>query len=243
MPLSGKIAIVTGGAIRLGRAFAMALSEANAKVVVHYGSSKTAAEETVQEITSQGRDAIAVSADLNDPLTATQNLFEVTHQELGPASILINSAAIFEPAQFAETSSELFDKTWNINFKAPFFLSQKFAEQLPSHESGQIINIVDWRAEKIDRNFLAYSLAKNSLLELTKSLAVELAPRIRVNAIAPGAILPPPGDDESYFHRKRDQIPLQQTGTPNDLVQAMHYLLQSKFVTGEVLHVTGGEHL
>lgn len=243
MNLAGQTAIVTGGAIRLGKAFAFALGHAGARIVLHYGQSETAANETLSELTSRGIEAIAVQADLNQPVDACEKLFSEVEREFGPAQVLINCAAIFDPAPFTETDEPLFDATFNINFKAPFFLSQWFATQLPESLPGQIVNIIDWRAEKIDSNFLAYSLAKNSLLQLTKSLAVELAPRIRVNAIAPGAILPPPDQPQAYLERKAEKIPLKRTGTPEDLVAALSYLLNSEFVTGEVLHVTGGEHL
>lgn len=242
MSLAGQTAVVTGGAIRLGRAFALALAEAGANVVIHYGTSVEEAEETAQLIRSQGRDCWTCSADLRDPVTGTKELFQFIKEEIGPVSILVNSAAIFDPARFLDTDAELFDRTIDINFKAPFFLSRQFVNQLPEDVRGQIINIVDWRAERIDRRYLIYSLAKNSLLELTKALALELAPRVRVNGIAPGAILPPPGEDD-FPKGKTDEIPLRHTGGPDDLVRAMRYLLESEFVTGEIMHVTGGEHL
>ncbi|MCA9039836.1 MAG: SDR family oxidoreductase [Planctomycetaceae bacterium] len=243
MSLEGEIAIVTGGAVRVGRAFALSLAEWGAKVVVHYGSSQAEAEETVKEIRSMGGTALPCSADLRHPTDAAEKLFSFCNQELGSASILVNSAAIFEAACFSETSPELLARTTAINFESPFFLSQQFAKQLPEDIDGKIINIVDWRAEKIDGEYLAYSLAKNSLLELTKTLALELAPRVRVNAIAPGAILPPPGGSVEEFEQKAEAIPLKRTGSPDELVRALRYLLEAPFVTGEILHVTGGEHL
>jgi len=243
MKLAGQTAIVTGGAHRLGKAFALALGQAGANVVLHYGHSESSARETLVELQKLGTKAIAVSADFNLPVDACEKLFTEVDQHFGTAQILINSAAIFDQADFQNTNETLFDATWNINFKAPFFLSQWFASQLPEEQSGQIINIIDWRAEKIDRNYLTYSLAKNSLMELTRALAVELAPRFQVNAIAPGAILPPPDQPQAYLQRKAENIPLKRTGSPEDLVAALFYLLNSKFVTGEILHVTGGEHL
>ncbi|MEZ6047036.1 MAG: SDR family oxidoreductase [Planctomycetaceae bacterium] len=243
MSVAGEIAIVTGGAVRVGKAFALALAEWGAKVLVHYGSSQQAAEETVELIQSRGGSAAVCQADLSHPAPAAEKLIACCHQEFGPASILINSAAIFKPARFADTTDKLLKETMAINFEAPFFLSQQFAKQLPASTEGNIVNIIDWRAEQIDRKFLAYSLAKNSLLELTKALALELAPHVRVNAIAPGAILPPPDESHEYFQEKAKEIPLKRTGSPAELVRALQYLLEAPFVTGEVMHVTGGEHL
>ncbi|QDU79008.1 3-oxoacyl-[acyl-carrier-protein] reductase FabG [Polystyrenella longa] len=242
MSVVGQTAIVTGGAVRLGRAFALALAEAGANVVVHFGNSDDAAEETARLIRAMGRTCWTCSADFRDPITGTEALFRFVEEKVGPASILVNSAAIFDAARFEETDPALFDRTMDINFKAPFYLSRRFVSQVPDDIRGQIVNIVDWRAERIDRKFLVYSLAKNSLLELTKALAIELAPRIRVNAIAPGAILPPPGESE-FQEGKKKEIPLAHTGNPDDLVHALQYLLNGEFVTGEIMHVTGGEHL
>lgn len=240
---SGRVAVVTGAAVRIGRALAIAFAEQGADIVLHYGSSREAAERTAEEIKRLGRRVVMVSADLSQPISAAQTIFEAASQ-LGGCDLLVNSAAIFEDAPLIDTDEDLFDRHLTINLKAPFFLCREFARRLDSDRSGHILNLVDWRAERPPSDYAAYTVSKSGLLALTKTLALQLAPRIQVNAIAPGAILPPPGGDEQTWRStKLPEIPLARTGGVSDIADAALYLVRSKFVTGEVLHVTGGEHL
>jgi pteridine reductase len=238
-----RVAVVTGGAVRIGRSIALSLAEAGCDIVLHYGRSRDDAERTAGDIRSLGRQVVTVSADLTAPIAATTTLFDAAEQ-IGGASILVNSAAIFEDAPLADTSEDLYDRHASINLKAPFFLCREFVRRLPHDRRGHIVNLADWRAETPPADFVAYTLSKAGIVALTKSLALQLAPRVQVNAIAPGAILPPPGEDfERWRSMKQPQIPLARTGSPEDIAAAVRYLMASSFVTGEVLHVTGGEHL
>ncbi len=242
--LRGRTAIVTGAAVRLGRAIAVALAEDGCDVLLHYGTSEDEAAAAAQQITSLGRRAMTVAADLSRPWEAAQTIFDAA-DSLGGADILVNSAAIFEDAPLQEISESHFDRHLAINLKVPAFLCRQFANRLRDGRRGHIINLADWRAETPPADYFAYSLSKAGLVALTKSLALSLAPMIQVNAIAPGAILPPPdsGDPDRWAASKRPMVPLERVGSVKDIAEAALYLVRSEFITGEVLHVTGGEHL
>ncbi len=242
MELKGRVAIVTGGAVRLGRAQAIALAEHGAHVVVHYNASSGPAEAVVRHIQELGCRAIAVQADLGDA-SAAPGIVERAVEAFGKADILVNGAAIFEPGEWDNTTEENWNRHFEINLKSPFFLTQAFAKQVGSERRAHVINIADWRALHPGTDHFAYTVAKAGLVAMTKSLALALAPNIQVNAIAPGLILPPPGRGEEYFVQAAPHIPAQRTGSPAEIVKALLFLLDSDFVTGELLYVTGGEHL
>lgn len=242
MELRNKVALVTGGAVRLGRALTLALVAEGARVIIHYGRSSSAADELRAEVTARGAEATAMQADVQQP-SAVLALIERAVAHFGAIDVLINNAAIFEPGNWDDTTEENWDRHFAINLKAPFFLSQAFAKQLSHGRRGHIVNIADWRGERPGTDHVAYTLTKAGIIALTKSLALALAPDIQVNAISPGLILPPPGRDQSYLDSKAAHIPAQRTGSPEEIARAMLFLLHSDFVTGEVLHVTGGEQL
>jgi pteridine reductase len=242
MKLEGRVALVTGSAVRIGRALALALAREGARLVVHYNSSSGPAQETVTEIQDLGSEAWAVQADLSQ-FEQLAPLLERAVHHFGRIDILVNSAAIFEPARLSGTTESDWDRHFAINLKAPFFLSQAFAAHIATDQRAHIVNIADWRGLHPDTGSLAYSLTKSGLIAMTKGLALALAPRIQVNAIAPGAILPPPGEDQAYLQDLARTIPIQHPGSPDEVARALVYLLSSDFVTGEVLYVTGGQHL
>lgn len=242
MELSGKVALVTGAGVRIGRAIALGLAAEGARVIVHYHSSAAQAQEVVAEIKALGGEALAVQANLQDAARFA-DLVEAGVSHFGRLDVLINSAAIFERGTILTTTEENWARHLDINLKAPFFLCQAFVRRLAPEQRGHIINIADWRAERPGVQYMAYTLAKSALLTLSKSLALALGPNVQVNAIAPGAILPPPNDTDGYFERLAERLPLKRTGSPEEIVAAVRYLLRSDFVTGEVLHITGGEHL
>lgn len=161
----------------------------------------------------------------------------------GQLDILINSAAIFVPSDLAHTTEQLWDQHFAINLKSPFFLSQAFAAQVGKERQARIVNIADWRGLRPDTGYLAYSLTKAAVLAMTKGLALALAPNILVNAIAPGAILPPPGKSQEYLDQLASNIPARRVGSPAEIARTMLFLVKSDFVTGEAIFVTGGEHL
>jgi pteridine reductase len=240
--LDGKVAIVTGGAVRLGRALALALAEQGVRVGVHYGSSAGPAETVVKEIKAMGSDAVAVQADLSQPAEA-RSIVERAAAHLGQVDILVNSAAIFEPGNWDDTTEANWDRHFAINVKSPFFLSQAFAAHVGRERAGHIVNIADWRGVRPGSDHMAYTLTKAAIIAMTKSLALALAPNIQVNAIAPGLILPPPDQDQAYLESKAKQVPAQRVGSPQEIANAMIFLLRSDFVTGDLIFVTGGEHL
>jgi pteridine reductase len=242
MNLVNKVALVTGAGVRIGRAIALGLAREGAHVVVHYNSSAGPAQQVVQEIEALGGEAEAIQADLRD-VGRLAALVEAGVARWGQVDILVNSAAIFERGTLLATDEANWARHFDINIKAPFFLCQAFARCLQPEQRGHIINIADWRAERPGTQYMAYTLTKSALVALTRSLALALGPNVQVNAIAPGAILPPPDDADRYFERLAERLPLKRTGSPEEIVATVLYLLHSDFVTGELLHVTGGEHL
>jgi pteridine reductase len=242
MELENKVAIVTGAAVRLGRAQALALAEQGARLIVHYNTSAGPAAEVVRQIRSMGSDAIAVQADLSRPMQAPA-IVDQAIAHFGQADILVNSASIFEPGEWDDTTEENWDRHFDINCKSPFFLTQAFARRIGTGGRGHVVNIADWRAVYPGRGHVAYTLTKAALVAMTKSLSLALAPGIQVNAIAPGLILPPPGKGPEHLAQRATQIPLERTGSAREIAQTLLFLLRSDFVTGEMIYVTGGEHL
>jgi NAD(P)-dependent dehydrogenase (short-subunit alcohol dehydrogenase family) len=236
------VAVVTGAARRVGREIALAMADRGHAVVVHHGTSTVEARVLVQRIRSQGGQAIAVSADLREPRDAACRVFEAA-AELGEVTTLINSAAVFQERALPWIDPYHCNVHLSVNFLAPIFFAQQFIRQLGEGHRGHIVNILDWRAQRPGADHLIYTATKAALTAATKSLALQLAPLIQVNGIAPGAILPP--EDRSNWHEQRaiTSIPLRRTGSPQELVDAIHFLLNSNFITGEILNVSGGEEL
>ena len=263
MELSGKTAVVTGAAVRLGRAVALHLAEHGCDVLVHYGSHAEEAASLVRDIRERaGRHAVAVRADLSAPVAATETIFAACEREFAFADILVNNAAIFEPCAFEAVDAAHWDRHHAINVKAPFFLAQRFAAQLAdappapfdgphgsataTPRAGAIVNVLCRRATRPEAEDLPYTAAKAGLLALTKGLALKLAPSIRVNGVAPGAMLPPAGRDDdpgTWADRKAPEVPLRRVGGADPVARAVRYLCEADFVTGEVIHVAGGEQL
>lgn len=241
--LAGKVALVTGGAVRVGRAISLALAEAGCHVFIHYGRSAGPAAETAAAVAAHGVKSQIYGADLTRA-EETAAIVPEAVEEFGRVDILINSAAIFEEGGLADTTLAQWEREMAINLRAPFFLSQAFAEQLAPGREGQIINITDARVLLAGSDHLAYRLTKAGLVTLTRALALELAPRVRVNAVALGAILPPPGEDESYLLRlAQERIPLRRPGSAEIVAANVLHLLRQPFLTGVVLPVDGGEFL
>lgn len=241
-PSDKSVAVVTGAARRVGREIALAMAERGLAVVVHHGTSTVEANVLVNRIRSQGGTAVAVSADLRDPRAAAMSVFEAA-AELGEVTTLINSAAVFQNRALPWVDLYHCNVHLSVNLLAPIFLAQQFIRQLGEGQRGHIINILDWRAQRPGADHLVYTATKAALASVTKSLALQLAPLIQVNGLAPGAILPP--EDRTNWHEQRaiTSIPLKRTGSPQALVDAINFLLDSNFITGEILNVTGGEEL
>ncbi|HEY42664.1 MAG TPA: SDR family oxidoreductase [Anaerolineae bacterium] len=239
--LQGQSAIVTGAGRRLGRAFAEALASCGANVAVHYGRTVTGAEETVQVALSHGVRAVALQADLSQT-DQTSSLIERAVEALGEVTILINSASIFEPLDLMETTLEAWQNHLAINLTAPFLLSQSFGRHRAGRP-GVIINILDWRALRPGPDHFPYTISKSGLAAMTQSLAQALAPNIRVNGLALGAILPPPGR-KGFSEALIEDVPLKRWGSVEETVDSLLFLLAGPdFITGEILHLDGGRQL
>jgi NAD(P)-dependent dehydrogenase (short-subunit alcohol dehydrogenase family) len=237
MEPAGRIALVTGGAHRVGRALALALAGAGADIVVNYHTSADQARRTVADIERLGRRAIAVRADVSRA-DDVKHLVTATAHEFGRLDILVNSASLFERQPFADIAEADWDRVMAVNLKGPFLLSQAAAPLL-REDGGVIVNIVDLSAMQPWPTFAHHAVSKAGLLHLTRVLARALAPDIRVNAISPGTVLPPEGMAEDGSERRVAA----REGQPDDVAAALLYLIRSDFVTGENLLVDGGRML
>lgn len=239
-PLLHQVALVTGSGKRLGREVALGLAERGADLVVHYRSSENDARKVTGEIEKLGRRAITVSADL-DQVSQIRALFDKVAEAFGRLDILVNSAASFVQTEFAATTEKIWASSLDTNLKAPFFCSQAAAPLLKT-TGGCIVNFADVGGILGWPGYIPHSISKAGVIMLTRCLAKELAPEVRVNAIAPGTITLP--DDapelEASFIR---QAPLKRSGCPVDIVGAVTYLATAKFVTGQTLVVDGGRVL
>ena len=246
MDLSGKVALVTGGGIRVGRALVIALAKAGCDVFIHYGNSAAAAAEVKAEVESLGMRAITYSADLADP-AATDTVIPKAVEIFGKVDILINSASVFpEEDSFNEIDVALWDRIFAINLRAIFQLSQGFVKQVPPEGKGKIININDARIPHPKPEHFAYRLTKRGLWDMTEMLALELAPRITVNAVALGQILEPPDDpDPQKFMEDyaNENIPLKIPGNTKIVTDGVLFLLQQDFITGSTIRLDGGEYI
>lgn len=230
MILKGKRALVTGGAVRIGRVITQALQEAGVDVIVHFQRS----EKEAKMLSPQ-----TLQADLNDP-TQCETLFKRATEEFGPIDILINNAAVFHQTHLMDSSHEVIMSELQPNLLAPLALIRGFAQQIPQ---GKIINLLDQRITSNDISCLPYMISKKGLETLTKLAALDLAPNFTVNAIAPGPILPPPQHVENPAWEPAGTIPLDQRPTPCDIADAVIYLLKSDVITGQTLFIDGGQHL
>jgi NAD(P)-dependent dehydrogenase (short-subunit alcohol dehydrogenase family) len=236
--LSGKTILVTGGARRVGKLFALACARAGADVVIHHGHSDEEAEKTREEITALGRRAWVFEADFSDSSQAESLIPRISKSV--PLDGLVNSAAIFESLSLENTSIEAWAKHFAINLTAPFLLSQAFARQAP--DGARIVNILDWRALRPAADHFPYTISKAALAALTESLAVALAPKIIVNGLALGAILPPA--DGKAVPNITKNIPAGRWAKEEEVEQALLFLLTCPaYITGEIIHLDGGRHL
>ena len=232
-------ALITGGARRIGRALALALADEGWDLAIHYRTSADDAQKTVDDARAIGVSAALFEGDLGDGETI-ESLVDSVHASFPELRLLINNASLFPSGALADTTLEQWDRVMDVNLRAPFVLTQRFARAV---ESGSVINLLDAAVNRGRIGFVAYSVSKSGLELLTRVAAQELAPSIRVNAIAPGPVLPPPGKGEEHLKNAARRSPL---GTPvamEDIVAAMRYLVESESVTGDIMYVDGGEHL
>ena len=238
--LTGKVALVTGSAKRLGRAVALRLAEEGANLVIHHRGSHTEAQETVGEIETMGRRAVTLSADLRK-VNEIRGLFEEVAKKFGRLDILVNSAANFIHTEFETATEEIWDSSLDTNLKAPFFCAQAAAPLLKKSR-GVIINFADVGGILAWPGYVPHCVSKAGVIMLTRALAKTLAPEVRVNAIAPGTISMEgdPAEWEADFVRR---APLGRSGSPGDISDAVSYLIHAEFMTGQVLVLDGGRTL
>lgn len=237
-----SVALITGGAIRIGRAIALRLAEAGFDIVLHYNGSVNEVEQTAKDIMALDRRVKTIRADLSRLQSGRDIIQDAA--ELGALQVLVNSAAIFPENDELDQDLGHWDSVMNINLRAPLLLSQAFADySSDSTKPAHIVNILDARIKQPAGDHLIYRLSKSGLWHLTESLAKSLAPKVQVNGLALGAIMPPPGASDDHFQRMAQHIPLQKTGSPEDIAEAVNYLLGQTFITGAILPIDGGEFL
>jgi pteridine reductase len=239
--LQDRVALVTGAGKRLGRAIALHLASEGSDVAVHYGKSQQEALEVVHEIEKRGRRSIAIQADLTR-VEQIHDLIARVAKEFQHLDILINSAANFLETKFGQTAEATWDASLDTNLKAPFFCCQSAAPYLTQSGSGIIINFADIGGLMGWREFLPHSISKAGVILLTRILAKELAPKVRVNAIAPGTITMP-GDPPEWQSDFVQRAPLARTGHPQDITDAVMFIIRAEFMTGHTLVLDGGRTL
>jgi NAD(P)-dependent dehydrogenase (short-subunit alcohol dehydrogenase family) len=236
-----RAALITGAGRRIGRAIALALSRAGYAVVLHANASRTEAEKLAGEIVAAGGKARVVLADLADA-GALRGLIPAA-AAFGPLTLLVNNASQFDEDEIATLERGAFERTLAINLTAPVFLSQAFAAQAPERTHASIVNIVDQRVLKPTPRFFSYTLSKSALASATLTLAQALAPKLRVNAVAPGPTLPSPRQSPAQFAAQAASVPLKRGPSPEDIAAAVVYLAGAASVTGTVIAVDGGQHI
>lgn len=239
LPLTGRVALVTGGGRRVGQAIALELARAGSDLVVHYGGSASGAADTVRLARGHGVRAEAVSADLADP-EAIRHLFDFVRSGFGRLDVLVNSAARFERVPLAALTAEAWDRMHAVNLRAPFLCAQGAVALMG--EAGHIINIVDIGGGSIAwPNYAHYLSAKAGLAMLTRSLALELAPKIRVNGVSPGTVLWAEDQTDEEKRLVTSRIPLGRIGVPGDIARTVAFLAHGPdFITGQIIAVDGG---
>ena len=236
------VALVTGAARRIGRAIAVALAADGLAVAVHHNASAVEAAETVDAIRTAGGRAVALAADLADA-AAVEALVPRTVAALGPPCLLVNNASLFEDDRIATMTRQSWAAHMAINLEAPAVLIQAFTRALPEGSAGNVINLIDQRVWNLGPAFLSYTVSKAGLWTLTRTLAMALAPRIRVNAIGPGPTLAAKNQTQAQFAAQCARLPLGRGTTPEEICDAVRFILAAPAMTGQMIALDGGEHL
>lgn len=240
MTMQEKVALVTGSAKRIGRAVANALADRGVHQAVHYRTSKTEAEDAVELFRVLGVEAESFQADLSQ-VKEVEALASEVLKRFGRLDILVNNASVFFPSPLGEVTDLQWDVLINTNLKGPFFLAQKVGLAMKAAVGGTIINIGDWAAERPYTGYLPYCISKAGVVAMTKGLAKALAPEVRVNCINPGPVMLPEDLSEAEKEEVMRKTPLQRTGSPTDIANAVVFLCEgTDFMTGAVITVDGG---
>jgi len=235
-------ALVTGASQRIGRAIALDLAQHGWRVGLHYHRSPEAAQGVAEEIRAIGSQAVLLEADLAKE-TETATLVSRASDALGPIGLLVNNASLFELDTMETATRQSWDDHLEVNLRAPFVLSQAFAKALPPDAHGNIVNLIDQRVWNLTPHFISYTLSKAGLWTLTQTMALALAPRIRVNAIGPGPTLPSRRQTAEQFSHQASRMPLGRGTTPEEICEALRFLLAAPAVTGQMIALDGGQHL
>ncbi len=236
--LKGKTALITGGAKRIGRNISMALAEQGVNIIVHYSSSQEEANDLVADLSSYGVQSWLIKAEFTKP-SEYETLIKRAIELAGHLDILVNNASIFSADKIEDADLKNLALNIEVNAWAPLVLIREFA----SLTNGSVINILDSKISRYDLTHTSYILSKHMLSVITKMCALKFAPKVCVNAIAPGLILPPSGKDENYLNNLANFLPLKRHGEPEDIAAAVIFLLKSNFITGQTIFVDGGYHL
>ena len=237
-PLGGKNALVTGAARRIGRAIAKGLASQGANIALHYRKAEREAESLCRELKKYNVECWLLQADFQNR-DGYEGLIDAAYDKTGSLDILVNSASIFPQSSLQDITWEDLAANIQINAWAPFYISRSFAQRAGA---GVIVNLLDARIGDLDLKHVAYLLSKQMLETFTRLLAMELAPRFRVNGVAPGLILPPPGKDDRYLEQLIPSIPLKRSGTVESIADAVLFLIMNDYMTGQVIYVDGGRH-
>jgi pteridine reductase len=242
MRVNSKVALVTGAGVRLGRAMAQALADSGCDLVLHYGKSRREAQALAREIQKKGRRAEILKADLSSGKQALK-LAKDAEKAFGHVDILVNSAAVFWPTPVERLNEKELDSFLSVNLKAPYILSSEIGRRMKKRGQGTIVNIACIAALRPWKEYVPYSISKAGVVALTQGMAKLLAPEVRVNAIAPGTVLPPESMSEKDIRTLRERLPLKRIGSAQDIVEALLYLVRASFVTGQILCVDGGRSI
>ncbi len=237
-----RVALVTGGAQRLGQAIALDLAAHGFDIAIHYNTSAAAARDTQADVHAMGRRAVILHADLANEAHTTRLVSEAG-EALGPVGVLVNNASRFDRDEWHDATRDSWDAHLETNLRAPFVLIQEFARLLPGPSEGVVINMIDQRVWSLTPHFVSYTLSKAGLWTLTQTMALALAPRIRVNAIGPGPALPSPRQNQDQFARQSASVPLGHGTGPAEVARATIAILSLPAMTGQMIALDGGQHL
>lgn len=237
-----RVALVTGGARRIGRALVQDLARQGWAVAIHHNASAHEAEALALDIRTEGGRAVALSADLADE-AQVESLVPRAAAALGAVGCLVNNASLFERDEALTATRASWDAHLEVNLRAPFVLTQQLAQGLPPETEGVVINLLDQRVWSLTPDFVSYTVSKSALWTLTRTLALALAPRIRVNGIGPGPTLPSPRQSADQFSRQCASVPLGRGATPEEICAAARFILSAPSMTGQMIALDGGQHL